>query len=294
VTVEKQNPKPVSLKRVSVIGLGLMGGSLALALRRAGLATHVAGCGRVELQRRAQEMGAIDSGSVDAGEAVAESDFVFLCTPVETSIRLMREIAPRLKKGALVTDVGSTKEAFAAAAHEIFGEAANERVLPGHPLAGREVSGLENARVDLYANCVWVLTPLGESEVASHGALRGAIEAMGARVAYATPREHDRTLAYTSHLPQMLSTALSLTLEQAFGAGNPALQIHAGGLISMLRLAKSDPAMWEQIAASNPQNIAAALEGFEGELRKLRECLGDKEFRRKFEEAREFAKGLKG
>jgi len=285
---------PERMPRVCVIGLGLMGGSLGLALRQRGLAKHVVGCGREALLHRAVELGAIDSGSTFAGDAVAESDFVFLCTPVETSIRLMREIAPRLKPGALLTDVGSTKAAFATAASEIFGDAANERVLPGHPLAGRELSGLEHAAADLYAGCVWVLTPLAEPAVASHETLRAMIESLGARVVYSTPAEHDRTLAYTSHLPQMLSTALALTLEQEFGTvENPALQIHAGGLTTMLRLAASDPAMWEQIAASNPQNIAAALERFEGELRKLRESLGDAEFRKKFVAAREIAKHLR-
>ena len=292
-------PEPAKMQRVCVIGLGLMGGSLGLALRQRGLAAHVVGCGREALLRRAVALGAIDSGSTDAGEAAAESDFIFLCTPVETSIRLMREIAPRLKPGALITDVGSTKQAFAAAAREIFGAKAGERVLPGHPLAGRELSGLEHAAADLYAGCVWVLTPVEESAAASHApyarheTLRATIEALSARVVYATPEEHDRILAYTSHLPQMLSTALALTLEKTFGAGNPALEIHAGGLRTMLRLALSDPAMWEQIAASNPQNIAAALECFEGEVRKLRENLADPEFRRTFEEAREFAKLLK-
>jgi prephenate dehydrogenase len=194
----------------------------------------------------------------------------------------------------LVSDVGSTKNAFVAAAREIFGDQANERVLPGHPLAGREVSGLEYASVDLYAGCLWVLTPIvSESSVESHSILRAALEAMGVRVTFATPEEHDRTLAFTSHLPQLLSTALALTLEQTFGAGNPALQVHAGGLRTMLRLAESDPVMWEQIAASNQQNIAGALASFEGQLRKLRESLGITEFRSEFEKAKEFAKFLK-
>ncbi len=124
--------------------------------------------------------------------------------------------------------------------------------------------------------------------------MQAALEAIGARVIFTTPEEHDRTLAYTSHLPQMLSTVLALTLKEAFGAGNPALQIHAGGLRTMLRLAGSEPAMWEQIAASNCENIAEALRLMEAELRALRESLGNPEFRTKFEEAREFAKFLKG
>ncbi len=276
-----------------------MGGSLGLALRQAGVAKHIVGCGREALQRRALEMGAIDSGTTDAGEAVAESDFVFLCTPVETSIKLLAEIAPRLKPGALVTDVGSTKAAFAAAAREIFGASVNERVLPGHPLAGREVSGLEHASVDLYSGCVWVLTPLEggaeESSLAAHQELRKALEEMGARVIFNTPEEHDRTLAYTSHLPQMLSSALALTLARAFGSPeNPGLQVHAGGLRTMLRLAQSDPIMWEQIAASNTVNIAEALEALERELRELRQSLGTAGFRARFDAAREFAKFLKG
>ncbi len=295
------------LKRVSIIGLGLMGGSLALALRRGRVAAHIVGCGRAELQRKALAMSAIDSGSENAGDSVAGSDFVFLCTPVETSIGLLRQIAPRLKAGALVSDVGSTKEAFAAAAREIFGASAAERVLPGHPLAGSEHSGLDYASAELFEGCLWVLTPLAGSGLLPSTAkessaavltdaqrkLQLALETIGARVVFSTPEEHDRTLAYTSHLPQMLSTALALTLEAAFGAGNPALQVHAGGLRTMLRLAGSDPAMWEQIAASNRQNIASALEGLEGEVRRLRESLGSAEFRKRFERAREFAKSLK-
>jgi prephenate dehydrogenase len=123
--------------------------------------------------------------------------------------------------------------------------------------------------------------------------LQWALEAIGARVIFATPEEHDHALAYTSHLPQMLSSALALTLEEAFGGDCPALQVHAGGLKSMLRLAGSDPAMWEQIAASNRGNITEALERLEDELRKLRESLGSAEFRKRFERAKEFAKFLK-
>ena len=313
MSVERARPARPILPRVSIIGLGLMGGSLALALRRAGVAGHIVGCGRPALLARAQELGAIDSGAVDAGAAVAGSDFVFLCVPVETSIALLGQIAPHLPERALVSDVGSTKQAFAAAARTIFGASAGERVLPGHPLAGRELSGLEHASEDLFANCLWVLTPLAAAthagpacpEQASWSAacadlteaqrnLQLALEAIGARVMFSTPEEHDRTLAYTSHLPQMLSTALALTLERAFGADNPALQVHAGGLRAMLRLAGSDPAMWEQVAASNRENLSEALERMEAELRKLRESLGSAEFRARFEQAREFAKFLKG
>ncbi|PSH03410.1 MAG: prephenate dehydrogenase/arogenate dehydrogenase family protein [Acidobacteria bacterium] len=283
----------MTLNRVTVIGLGLMGGSLALALRRAGLAAHIVGCGREERLRQAREMCVIDSGSVDAGESVRGSDFVFFCTPVETSIKLLKQVAPRLKPGALVTDVGSTKQAFAAAARETFGSAANERVLPGHPLAGREVSGLAHASADLYKGCRWVLTPLAGEMLPVHRCLISALETIGAHIIFSTPEEHDHTLAYTSHLPQLLSTALSLTLRKTFGSGNPALQAHAGGLRTMLRLAESDPVMWEQIADSNQANIAEALENIEAELRELRGCLTSPEFRTKFELAREFTKGLK-
>jgi prephenate dehydrogenase len=299
---ERRPPNPATLNRVTIIGLGLMGGSLALALRRAGLAAHIVGCGRQVLIDRAREMGAIDSGSTDACEAVSGSDCVILCTPVETSIALLAQIAPHLAPEALVSDVGSTKETFAAAARRTFGDAAAGRVLPGHPLAGRELSGLEHASADLYQGCVWVLTPLAEGGPAAEDAeltaaqrtLRAALEAIGARVVLTTPAEHDRILAYTSHLPQMLSTALALTLEEAFAADDPALQIHAGGLRTMLRLAGSEPKMWEQIAASNRENISDALERMEAALKSLRERLGQPEFRAKFEQAREFAKFMKG
>jgi prephenate dehydrogenase len=299
-------PERILLRRVAIIGLGLMGGSLALALRRAGVAAQIVGCGRQVLIDRAREMGALDSGSTDACEVVAGSDCVVLCTPVETSIALMKQIAPHLAPGAVITDVGSTKQSFAAAACELFGAEAAQRVLPGHPLAGRELSGLEHATADLYDGCVWVLTPLGQCAktegnatdqpelTAAQRALRLALEAIGARVVLTSAAEHDRVLAYTSHLPQMLSTALALTLAENFAAADPALEIHGGGLRTMLRLAGSEPKMWEQIAASNHENIAQALEHMEAALRQLRESLGAPEFRAKFEQAREFAKFLKG
>jgi prephenate dehydrogenase len=288
---------PARLKRVTVIGLGLMGGSLALALRRTGAAEHIVGCGRAELLRRATEMGAIDSGCVDAGESVVGSDLIFLCAPVETSIALLAQIAPRLAPGALISDVGSTKKAFATAAREIFGASAAQRVLPGHPLAGGEVSGLEHASGELFAGCLWVLTPIAgaaeKNSILSHQRLVAALEGLGARVIFSTPEEHDRTLAYTSHLPQMLSSALALTLEQAFSMGDPAVQVHGGGLRTMLRLAESNPAMWEQIAASNRDNLAEAMQSMEAELRSFRESLGSPEFRKKFEQARKFARLLR-
>jgi len=284
------------LGRVSIIGLGLMGGSLAMALRRAGQAGHITGCGRAVLCQRGMDEGFLDAGMQSAEEAVAGADYVFLCTPVETSLALLSQIAPHLAPQAVVSDVGSTKESFAKAAREIFGASAEERVLPGHPLAGRELSGLEHATADLYENCLWVLTPLAEGNTWSppQQALVSALEKIGARVVRTTPAEHDRVLAYTSHLPQMLSTALALTLAETFEQSDPALEIHAGGLRTMLRLAGSEPKMWEQIGTSNRANIAEALEQMEAALKKLRESLGEAEFRAEFERAREFAKSLKG
>ncbi|MDR3765352.1 MAG: prephenate dehydrogenase [Acidobacteriota bacterium] len=284
-----------ALGRVTIVGLGLMGGSLALAFKRAGVATEILGCGRQVLLERALEMKAIDGGSTSLLEAVRDAGLVVLCTPVETSIRLLEEMAPVLKPGALVTDVGSTKLAFAEAARRIFGSDAASRVLPGHPLAGREVSGLEHAAADLYQNAVWALTPLDtHTRTDAQRKLELALASIGARIVHVTPAAHDRTLAYTSHLPQMLSTALAMTLRDAFeSADDPALQVHAGGLRSMLRLAFSDPVMWQQVAGSNRENIAAALEACEKELRRLRECLGREEFRREFASAREFAGFLK-
>lgn len=286
---------PLPLGRVSIIGLGLMGGSLAMALRRARLAAHITGCGRAVLCERGIREGFLDAGTQSAEQAASAAEYLFLCTPVETSIALLEQIAPHLREGALVSDVGSTKESFASAARRIFGAQAAGRVLPGHPLAGRELSGLEHATADLYDGCVWALTPLNEAQPLTQAqqALVRVLEAIGARVVRTTPGEHDRVLAYTSHLPQMLSTALALTLAETFQPADPALQIHAGGLRTMLRLAGSEPKMWQQIAASNRENIAAALEAMEAALARMRESLGKPEFRTEFERAREFAKFLK-
>jgi prephenate dehydrogenase len=283
----------VSFRRVAIIGLGLMGGSLALALRRASLAAQIVGCGRRVRLDQALALGAIDGGDESAAEAVRDCDLIVLCTPVETSIRLMGEIASSVAPEALITDVGSTKLAFAEAARQLFGAAAAERVLPAHPLAGSERSGLENASAELYRGCIWALTPLAAELTGAQRKLQAMIEALGARTLAISPQEHDRVLALTSHLPQMLSTALALVLERALGEGNPALQLHGSGLNSMLRLATSDPVMWEQIATSNREQIAAALEAMEVELRQLRHKLGKAEFRAEFEAARRLARSLR-
>lgn len=286
--------KIAPLGTVAIFGLGLIGGSLARALRRANLAHEILGFARrPALLDHARELNVIDRGSLDAAAIAAVADVIVLATPVETSIALLRQIAPHLKPQALVSDVGSTKRAFAAAAREIFGATAAPRVLPGHPMAGREHSGLDYATDDLFANAVWLLTPLGEERTAAQQHFMAVLEALGARLICCTPEEHDRTLAYTSHLPQMMSTALALTVRRAFAHDDRLLGAHAGGLRSMLRLAASDPSMWEQIASSNPDNIAAALAEAESALRTLREELTQPQFRADFEQARQLARQLR-
>jgi prephenate dehydrogenase len=288
------SPAAAPFGRVAIIGLGLMGGSLGLALRQSGLAARVVGCGRAELVARAIELGAIDEGTPQAAGAVAGCDLVVLCAPVEASIARMAEIAPHLCPDALITDVGSTKHDFAEAARRIFGAGAAQRVLPGHPLAGRELSGLEHAEANLYEGCLWLLTPLAPELTAAQQQWKAVLEALGARVALCPPNEHDHTLAYTSHLPQMLSTALALTLEHRFGQDQLALQMHGGGLRSALRIAASDPVMWEQIATSNRQNIVEAMLALEEELRALRVKLATPEFRASFEAGRQLSRKMRG
>lgn len=283
------------IERIAIIGTGLIGASFALAVRRAGFSGKITGCDKPLVLEQARAAGAIDCGSPDPVDAVAGAQLVLLATPVVASIELLQTLAPHTAN-ALITDAGSTKLQLVQEAERVFGEESSRRFLPGHPMAGREFSGVAAADPTLFRDATWILTPRGgrnamlapEFTRGSHAEYIRLLESIGARIIVISPEKHDRMLAFLSHLPQMLSTALAATVLDELG-GDPTVHLlTGGGLKGMIRLAASDPAMWESIAETNSHNITDALRSIEREIALLRESIGTEDFRREFERARTF------
>lgn len=281
-------------KQITIVGTGLIGGSLGLALKRARFRGKVVGCDEPEVLAAARKRKAIDRGAQDCGQALRGSDLVVLATPVGGIIDFLDRFGPSLGKNVFVTDVGSTKQEVVARARKVFGRDVGRRFLGGHPMAGKERGGMAHADAELFRDALWFLTPLAGQELddgpaAAWAALLGTI---GARVTTIAPEAHDRVVAFTSHLPQMLSTALASTLadfrEQfAAEAGDDLDPAESGGraLREMTRIAASPYDMWRDIALTNTANIADALLQLEQKLAHLRENLRTRELEEEFRRA---------
>jgi len=255
--------------RVAVIGVGLIGGSFALALRRAGACGHIVGAGRDPANiRRALELGVIDSACADAGEAARGADLVLVAAPVAQFPRIFAAIAPALGPDALVADAGSTKRDVVVAARESLG-AALPRFIPSHPIAGAENSGVGAARADLLDKRRVVLTPLPENAASAVARVAWAWEACGARVSRLAPEEHDEVLAAVSHLPHLLSFAL---VHEFAGRANSAqlFGFAAGGFRDFTRIASSHPEMWRDICVANREKLLVELDRYAAKLAALR------------------------
>ena len=282
-------------KQITIIGTGLIGGSFALALRAAGYAGRIVGCDRGAVLDRAKAMRAISAGSEDPVEAIQGSDLIVLATPVGAIIDLIERVGPLAARDALITDTGSTKKEVMERARAVFGDKAPQRFLGGHPMAGKEHGGLDNAESKLFLNAVWILTPqagqnLEQGNIKEFCAL---LEKIGARLVQLEAGEHDRMCAWISHLPQMIATALASTLGDEY-AGNP--EVHGIGgraLREMTRIASSPYSMWRDIALTNTSNIEHALSRLEQRLAHIRENLRTQELREEFERGNRFEHGTR-
>jgi prephenate dehydrogenase len=280
------------IERVTIIGVGLIGGSFSLALKKAGFKGTILGCDSSATLRTAVARGVLDEVEEDRQIAVRQSDLIVLAAPVQENIRLLSAIAPVVPHDALITDVGSTKVEIAGMASRLLGDEALKQFLPGHPIAGREVSGVAHADADLFRGAPWALTPQGGRQALidpelSRGAHRQFIEmleSIGARIVVTSPEKHDRILAFTSHLPQMVSTALATVVNHALGGQKEVPHLSGRALREMIRLAKSDPQLWKGIADSNSANLKAALSDMEQTLAALREAIGTADFTRLFQQ----------
>jgi prephenate dehydrogenase len=279
-------------KQVTIIGTGLIGGSIGLALRKRHLAGRVIGSDRAPVLERAQDCGAIEGGSANPADAIRGSDLVVLATPVLGILDLIDRLGPTVLSGTLVTDVGSTKAAIVERAAKSFGRSAGQRFLAGHPMAGKENAGVEFADADLFEGATWLFTPLPRQD--PHAGLCGELlhcaEKMGARVAMLDPSDHDRFCAWISHLPQMISTALAAALVDEFGPDAPVLDIGGRALREMTRVSGSPYSMWRDIAISNKKNIGEVLLKLEQRLAHIRENLDSKLLADEFERAHQLRK----
>ncbi len=280
----------MAFRQITIIGTGLIGGSLGLALKAAGFGGKIIGCDRGAVLDRARAMRAIDLGSEDPVEAIGGSDLIILATPVGGIIDLLERIGPLASPEALITDVGSTKREIIERARAVFGDKAPQRFLAGHPMAGKEHSGLENAEAKLFLNAVWLLAPQPRQEF-ERGKIKDycdLLEQIGVRILKMDAERHDLMCAWVSHLPQMIATALAGTLVDELD-GNPDLHAIGGrALREMTRIASSPYSMWRDIAHTNTANIERALGKLEQRLMHIRESLRTPALREEFEHANRF------
>lgn len=270
-----------------------MGGSWGLALKQRGLSARRVGCDRPEVLERALALGVVDEGSADAAAAVREADLVILATPVGVILTLLPQLKPSLSPRALITDVGSTKRLVCQRARELFGD--EPLFLGGHPLAGKEHSGLEHAQATLFENARYVLTPLSPDHLEDERvkAFSSLVEAVGARPFVTEASVHDRAVAFLSHLPQLVSSGLaSMVAEEAAEDFLP-IELAASGFRDVTRLAESPYALWRDICLTNIENIQSALEALIEKLEQMKLHLSDRELEREFRQAAKLREKLR-
>ncbi|MCC7203082.1 MAG: prephenate dehydrogenase/arogenate dehydrogenase family protein [Nitrospirae bacterium] len=258
-------------RRMVIIGVGLIGGSLALACREKGIVSEVIGVGRSEQNLKdAVALKAIDSYTFRVEDAVKGADIVILATPVRSLIRLSREIAPHLSPGAIVTDAGSVKGPLT----EI------ENILPlgthfvaGHPIAGKEKSGVKAAFPQLFQDAKCILTPTAKTDPDAVNTVQAMWEAAGARVQRMDPWQHDRIFAAVSHLPHVVAFALVNTLLDLEKESAGIISYSAGGFRDFTRIAASHPEMWRDICLMNRENVLEMLDRYEKSIARLKSMI---------------------
>ena len=264
---------------VVILGLGLIGGSLARALRRSGFSKRFVGWGHREPSlRRGVELGVIDDFTLDLDAAVEQADILVVCTPTLIAADMLAEILPRLQRGGrspVITDVASVKGNLRDAAVNAMGTMPPQLVL-AHPIAGSERSGVEASDADLFVNHRVILTPQEGNDPAAVELVRAMWVSTGAEVVDMAVTEHDAVLAATSHLPHVLAYALVDALAQS-PASRDIFRFAAGGFRDFTRIASSDPAMWRDIAIANKHALLDAIDLFSEHLGQLRQAVQDED-----------------
>jgi prephenate dehydrogenase len=261
----------VHFQKITLIGVGMLGGSVGLAAKQRGVAGRV--CGLVRREESIAEClaaGVVDDATLDVAEAVADADLVILCTPVGRMGELAAAMKPHLAADAIVTDVGSVKASVVAAVEPVL-----PRFVGSHPLCGSEKAGVANARGDLFAGTVCAVTPTEASEAASVETISKFWAALDSRVVNLTAADHDAIVARTSHLPHVLASALVNAVLASLRAGES--DFLGTGFRDTTRLASGEAGMWRDIALDNAEAIAVAVEDLQAEIGRLKTALSEKD-----------------
>ncbi len=257
-----------SISSIAIFGVGLIGGSLALALKRVGCVGRVIGVGRSRANlERALQVGAIDEIQSDPRQAVADAEVIVLATPVNAINRLLESVSEAMDETKIITDVGSVKGGIVECARETLGPYFS-RFVPGHPIAGKEKSGINAASAELFENHRIILTPLGETNPEACRTIQRMWAATGGEVSLMEVEDHDRVLSLTSHLPHVLAYVmmdfLSLSPDR-----RACYRMAAGGLYDFTRTASSDPEMWRDICLMNRSKLLEDIASYQQHLDRL-------------------------
>ncbi len=280
----------MGLNTIAVVGVGLIGGSFALAMRKAGFRGRVIGVSSSKATGEALGLGVIDQAA-PLDEALPQADLVYLAQPIERILATLPRLDPFLKEGALVTDAGSTKAQIAETGRR---SVTRGQFLGGHPMAGKETRGVAEAEADLFAGRTYVLTPDGPQDLETPAAEEFLewIRRIGGVPVILDPAEHDRVVSWTSHLPQLASTALAGAVARGLDIGGYS-RVAGPGLRDMTRLALSPFDIWKDILDTNRPEIERALDAYIEELKDLRARVAAPGLAGKFEKGAEFAARLR-
>ncbi len=260
----------ILIPRLAIMGVGLIGGSLSLALQAAGAVGEVVGCGRGKPNlEKAVELGVIDRYLRDPAEAVKDADVIFLATPVKTLATVTREMLPGLKPGAIITDGGSVKGEVVQMIEPLL--PAGVHFVPGHPIAGTENSGAEAAFATLYQGKRCILTPTEKTDPQAHQLVTRMWQLAGSNVESMSLEKHDKVLAAISHLPHMVAYSLVNAVGSYDHYEENILEYSAGGFRDFTRIASSDPTMWRDIAETNREALLEMMGQFETFFSELKE-----------------------
>ena len=284
-------PTTVPFRRVAILGTGLIGGSFALALRGLFPEIDLVGYSRAGSSERARAAGVVDEATTDLATAVRGADLVYIALPIGASIEALGAIAKSSLPNALVTDACSTKAVIGRAAQEHFRGGA--RFLGGHPMAGKEQSGVEHADAKLFRGAPYALMGLESDSDSRVAAFAEIARAIGARPVWTDPETHDWAVGIVSHLPQMVSIALARVVQDETDETGLPLSLAGPGLHDMLRLAGSPYDIWRDILLTNTDNVSRALDRLAQAVDYLRTSLARKELQQEFQAANELYKQLK-
>ena len=288
-------PSAHLVNRVTILGTGLIGGSFALALRKYTTDIHITGWDRPEVLHEAQSRNAVDAAfSADLAPALENADLVYIALPIGTTLDLLAEIARLAPGQALITDACSTKVRIAEETSDLFPEDSTKLFLGGHPMAGRELSGIAHADADLFRNNTYALIGASsDSHDARISAFVKILEKIGARPLWLGAQQHDYAVGLASHLPQLTAVALGSFLYDHLDENGLPITLAGPGLRDSLRLAGSPYSTWRDIVLTNKEVLSAALDLFARRLDDLRERLNSRELEADFDAANELYKLLR-